>query len=133
MKKNDTRRFFQVLLSGVSQWSVIGFIFLTFGLKSLNYTILLMTILFHGLQSTQKLIKSLTFEPVKSYESFKKNTMIVPSHYYCWKKATKFPHLCKMKWYKHQVWKYRETSGMGKDDKLNSDKPVTQLCKKCAG
>ena len=83
MKKNDTSRFFQALLSGVSQWSVIGFIFLTFGLKILNYTILLMTILFHGLQSTQKLIKSLTFEPVKSYESFKENTMIVPSHYYC--------------------------------------------------
>ena len=37
-----------------------------------------------------------------------------------------------MKWYKHQVWKYRETTGIGKDDKLNSDKPVTQLFKKGA-
>ena len=49
-----------------------------FGLKMLNYTILLMTILFHVLRkSLEELIKSLTSESEKAVQRFKENMIIV--------------------------------------------------------
>ena len=49
-----------------------------FGLKLLNYTILLMTILFHVLRkSLEELIKSLTSESEKAVQRFKENMIIV--------------------------------------------------------